>query len=309
MCLRPYLSTAKSFFLCAILSVSAVFSQSLSIGRKPDASVSLQAGPAAGESATLQVSENLRLWIDVTNDVPDQYTLPVDTSYGALRYYRLAPTPPEAPPVRIMTLGDSMVADCCGWGSRLEFFLKPNALLLNYAQAWTSTKVFLQSPEYDKMLLVKPNYVLMEFGYSDGAVDPSGDRGSTPEEFEQNLRTLVETIRGFNGVPILMTLHANRAWDSSGKLIPSDHGYNVITKRVAAELGAPLIDLYKITFDLFTQLGKDGCAFMYLDPANPADGMHVSPLGGIYLSQQIARFLPEAVGPYLTRVLDAPPKP
>jgi lysophospholipase L1-like esterase len=309
MCLRPYSSTAKKFLLCAILSVSGVFSQSLSIGRKADASYSVQAGPAAGESATLQVSENLHLWIDVTNDVPDQYSLPVDTSYGALRYYRLAPTPPEPPPIRVMTLGDSMVAECCGWGSRLQFYLKPNALLLNYAQAWTSSKVFLQSAEYDKMLLVKPNYVLMEFGYSDGGVDPTGDRASTPEEFEQNLRSLAATIRGFNGVPIFLTLHANRAWDSAGNLIPSDHAYNAITRRVASEVGAPLIDLYKLTFDLFTKLGKEGCAFMYWDPSKPEDGMHFSELGGIYASQQIARFLPDALGPYLTRVLDSPPKP
>jgi lysophospholipase L1-like esterase len=298
-------ASLKTLVICAAFSVSATFGQSLSIARKADNNFWVEATAPAGSPSVIQASANLHLWID-THDVAEQASFVLDHSYASSRYYRLVATPPEQPPIRVMTLGDSMVADCCGWGVGMPAYFKANALVLNYAQAWMSSKVFFQSAEYEKMLLVKPNYVLMQFAYSDNNSDP--DRGSTAVEFADNLRTLVQTIRGFNGIPILLTLHATRAWDANGNLIPSDHPYNAITKQVAAELKTPLIDLYKITFDLYSKLGPSGCAFMRWDP-QPEDGLHVSPAGALYVSQVIAQYLPDDLGPYMVGVLDPPPIP
>jgi lysophospholipase L1-like esterase len=186
-------------------------------------------------------------------------------------------------------------------------YFKPNATVINYAQPWTSSKIFLQSEELDKMLLIKPDYVLMEFGYSDYTPDP--DRGSTAQEFADNLRQIIQIVRGFNGTPILITLHADRQWDATGKLIPYENPYNAITRQIAAEQHTPLIDLYKLSVELFNKLGQSGCAFMTWDPSNPADGMHVSSLGAVYISQLVSKSLPDNLGPYLLGVLDPPPKP
>jgi lysophospholipase L1-like esterase len=297
----------KALLVCAIFCVSATFGQSLSIIRKPDNNYWIQASAPADTPSTLQASENLHLWVDINSAVPEQLSFQFDNNDVSTRFIRLTPTPPEPPPIRIVTLGDSMVADCCGWGPGLPGFFKPNATIINYAQAWTSTKVFLQSEELDKMLLIKPNYVLMEFGYSDNNSDP--DRGSTAAQFGDNLRQIIQIVRGFNGIPILMTLHADRQWDAAGNLIPSNAPYNAVTKQVAAEQHTPLIDFYKLTNDLFTKLGQNGCAFMLWDPSNPADTMHVSQLGGIYVSQLIAKSLPDELGPYLLGVFDPLPKP
>jgi lysophospholipase L1-like esterase len=293
--------------LGALFFANVALGQSLSVVRKPDSNFWVQVVAPMSDPHTLQVSENLHLWVDGQNDVPEQYSFELDSGAATARFYRVIPTPPDAPPIRIMLLGDSMVADCCGWGPGMNGYFKANALVLNYAQPWTSTKVFLQSAEYDKMLLVQPNYVLMEYAYSDGGPDP--DRYTSPQEFADNLRQIGHIIQGFNGVPVFLTLHADRQWDENGNLIPSDHSYNAITKQVAAELKAPLIDWYKITFDEFTKLGKDGCAFMIYDPGNLADGLHSSPAGAVYLSQLLSRYLPDELGPYMTGILDPPPKP
>jgi lysophospholipase L1-like esterase len=290
-----------------VLMGSSNLGQSLSVSQKPDSSFWVQMSAPAGGPYTLQTTANLHLWIDKQNDVPDQASFLLDHSYASARYFRLVPTQPDPSPTRVMLLGDSMVAECCGWGLGMPTYFKPSATVLNYAQAWTSSKVFFTTAEYDKMLLVKPNYVLMQFCYSDIGADP--DRSSTPEEFTSNLQTLVQTIRGWDGVPILITLHAARVWDANGNLIPTDHPYNTIIRQVSANLKTPLVDLYKITFELFSKLGKSGCAFMTYDPNNPEDGLHVSPAGAVYVAQVIAQYLPDALGPYMVGVLDPPPIP
>jgi lysophospholipase L1-like esterase len=300
--------TRVLLLISAVAWTNGVFGQSISVVRGADNKYSVQAIAPAGEAFTLQSSENLHLWIDITNDVSAQYSAPLGGGDFPTRFYRLIPTPPEPEAIRVALLGDSMVSDCCGWGQGMYGFFNDKALVLNYSQPWTSTKVFLQSAEYDKMMLVKPQYVLMQFGYSDGGIgDP--DRYSNAEEFTANLRTLAQTIRGFNGIPIFITLHANRYWDAQGNLIPSDHGYNIINKQVAAEFNAPLIDLYRSSFDLFTKLGREGCAFMHWQYGSPEDGLHFSPEGAVYASQLIVRALPDELGPYLTRVFDPLPRP
>lgn len=300
---HSFWSSAVALLLLLLTAVAS--GQSVSIARKPDNKLWIQASAPANEPHVLEVSANLHLWINQATDVGQAYSLALeDTESG--RFFRLAPTPPEPPPIRVVMLGDSMVADCCGWGRGIYQYINANALPLNYAQAWTSSKVFLQSAEYEKMLLIKPNYVLMQYAYSELGGDP--DRNTTPQEFEDNLRTIAQAVRGFGGVPVLITLHADRQWDAAGKLIYSDHPYNAIIRRLADELNAPLVDLYKLTFQLFSKLGKEGCNFMIYDPANPQDTMHVSQRGAVWVSQLVAQSLPDSVGPYLTGVLDPPPK-
>jgi lysophospholipase L1-like esterase len=297
----------KALFLLLTLFVASSFGQSLSIAKKPDNNYWIQASAPADVPSTLQASENLHLWVDINSAVPQDLSFQFNNTDVTTRFIRLTPTPPEPPPIRVVLLGDSMVAECCGWGQAMPGYFKPSATVLNYAQAWTSTKVFLQSEELDKMLLVKPNYVLMQFGYSDYGPDP--DRHSTAQEFADNLRQIIQIVRGFNGIPILITLHADRQWDAAGNLIEWDSPFNTITRDVAAEQHTPIVDLYKLSVELFKKLGQSGCAFMTYNPGNPADGLHVSPLGAVYMSQLIAKALPDELGPYLLGVLDPPPKP
>jgi lysophospholipase L1-like esterase len=197
-----------------------------------------------------------------------------------------------------------MTQDGSGWGSGTYGYFKPNATVANYATAWASTKVFLESAELEKMLLIKPNYVLMEYGFMDSGTDP--DRSTTLEEYANNLRTIVQTVRGFNGVPILITLHAARLFDSQGKVVPSWQDRNNITKQVAGELNTPLIDLNQLSMDLLNELGPSGSMFMNL---YPQDNMHLSALGAQYHARLICNALPDALGPYMIGIFEPPPKP
>jgi hypothetical protein len=292
---------------CTVLLASSTFGQSVSIAPKDGTNFVVEASAPAGASYMLQASANLHLWIDIHAVGTDKYTYQFTPGDARFRYFRLLPAPPAGPDIVVLLLGDSMTADNSGWGMGFASFLKPNVTVVNYAGAWTSTKVFIASPEWDKMLLIEPNYVLIQYGFMD-ADDPS-NRGTTPVEFEANLRTIVEGVRSFNGVPILVTVHSGRYFDAQGHVIPLQawEGFNVLTRKVAADLHTHLIDLNKSSLELLNKLGYDGSEFMRLWPN---DLMHLSqPLGSKYVGQLVVKDLPDELGSYLTGVFEPLPKP
>jgi lysophospholipase L1-like esterase len=298
-------SSSMALLICtAALTMTAGFGQSLSI-RKGESNYWIEATAPANNPHTLQASANLHLWVDIRESVQEPYSFAFDKAGVSQRYMRLIPLPPPTPPIRVLLIGDSLAADCCGWGRGMYGYFKPNATVINYASPRTSSKGFLQSAEMDKMVLIRPNYVLIQFGFVDEGSDP--DRSTTLEEFATNLRTLVQTVRGFNGVPILITLHPPRAWDENGKVIPAWEPRNAVTRQVAAELKTPLVDLYQGAMELYNELGPSSADFMHF--GGPGDAMHFSQLGGQYVSRVVLNDLPDAFGPYLTGILEPPPEP
>jgi lysophospholipase L1-like esterase len=297
-------SSTAALLVCAALSLSASFGQSLSLVKQADSNYwTVHATMPAGSGYSLQGSPNLHLWADLQDTVQDEYSMSVDPSDAQTRFFRMAPST-SAPPIRVLIIGDSMASDCCGWGQGMYGFFKENATVVNYAQPWEGTRVFIGSAEWDKMMLIKPDYVFMQFGFIDSGTDP--DRYTTLDEFRANLKTIVEAIRSFNGVPIMVTLHAQRYFDANGKVVPGWQDRNDITKAVSAEENTPLVDLYQLTTDLFNKLGPDGSAFMEYEPG---DVMHFSHLGGIYVSQLVVNAAPDALGPYMKDIFGPLPKP
>jgi len=184
-------------------------------------------------------------------------------------------------------------------------YFKPNATVVNYAQPADSTKVFLQqSDELAKMLLVQPNYVFIGFGWEDATGDP--DRYTSPDEFGTNLVTICQIVQGFGGVPILVTMLFDRAFDDNGMVIPPNPAWNDAMKEVAAELQTPLIDLTQLTVDLCNQLGPSGSEFLN---ASPTDALHLSSAGAVVVARLVVNAVPDVLGPYLTGIFDPPPVP
>jgi len=303
--MRP-LSTV--LLVCAALAASAALGQSLSIVKEGASNYWVEASAPPNNPHALRASDNLHLWVDIHDEVQGQYSYRFLGSRVAQRYFRLTPSTPPSPPIRVMLLGDSMTSDCCGWGQGIYDYFKPNATVINYAMSWTSTKVFLRSAELDKMLVVKPDYVLIQYGFMDQGSDLV-DSYTTLEEFAENLRTIVKMVRGFNGVPILVTLHSARVWDANGKVIPTWLDRNAVTKQVASELQTPLIDLNQLTFDLFNELGPSCQEWMRFQGFVPEDVMHLSLAGAQFVARLVVNALPDSFGPYLVGILDQPSIP
>jgi lysophospholipase L1-like esterase len=306
MCIPPRTLKSTLCFVGVFFAVTHVFGQSLSVGKGESNLWIVEANAPAGQPHSLQESENLRLWYDVKTEVQGAFSFSFTHTNLVHRYFRLLPTA-EPPPAKIvMIIGDSMASECCGWGGGIPTYFKPEATILQYAQPWTSTERFLQSSEYQMMLLVKPDYVLVQYGFIDSSTD---EHGTTLEEFEANVRTIIDSIRGFDGTPILVALHAMRRFDSRGFVIPGWGPQNSIMKRLAAEYGLHYVDFYSSTRDLFNRLGPEGVEFMHWTPGGAHDVMHFSPAGAVYVSRLLAKELPDELAPYLTHLFDPPPLP
>lgn len=296
------------FISIAILSWTATSAQTLSIIRQEDTKLLVQASAPAGNPHSLQTSENLNVWLEVRANITEQISVAVTNTGRSSRMFRLAPSEPAPSSIIVMLLGDSMGSDCCGWGQGMSSYLKPEATFVNYAIPNYSTKFFLQSAEKENMLLIKPDYVLINYGYMDNAND--AQRSTTLEEFEQNLRTIVQMIRGWGGVPILIPVHAPRVWDENNKIVSAAGMLhrNAVTERVADDLEVPFVDLFQMSIELFNELGPARTASLAFE-LFPGDPMHISRLGGEHLSRMIVYSLPKSLGPYLDGTYVPPPIP
>lgn len=297
--------------VCWTLVFNVALGQSLAIHKRGPSEYFVEASVPSDKPCALQVSGNLHLWVTLEDEVKGQYSLQLERLGVSPRFFRLTPSAEPAPPIRIILLGDSMTADGSGWGGGMHGYFKPNVTIVNYAMAYTSTKIFLRSAELDKMLVVKPDFVLIQYGFVDGAWGPdlAPDRYTSLEEFGENLREIVRIVRGFNGVPILVTLHSARVWDAQGKVIPTWLDRNAVTKAVAAELQTPLIDLNQLTMDLLNELGPNRTQFMQWAGGGPEDLMHLSPQGAEVVAQLVVNALPDSLGPYLNGTFAPPPIP
>ena len=301
-------SRALSIFLvlCLALFADAALGQSLSLIRNSGSGFSIVAAAPPDTPYVLQESANLHLWVDLTDGVSGQFTNQSADAGVTKRFFQLTAWTEPAPDIIIVLLGDSTVAEGSGWGQGIYGYFKPNVRVVNLAAPWHSTKVFLESDQKVTMLKIKPNYVLAQFG----SVDAFGSEGfsDTIEEYQANLKTIVQMIRDFNGTPILLTPSAAKAWDAYGKVIPFVPDHCAVVKQVAAELQTPLLDLNKLCIDLFQQLGPSGAAYM-LYTVIPGDVIHYSPEGAKTISGLVVNALPDNFGPYLTNILDFLPTP
>jgi lysophospholipase L1-like esterase len=157
------------------------------------------------------------------------------------------------------------------------------------------------------MLAIRPDYVLVQFGLVDDDVPSSDPMAVSFQEYADNLQTIVQIIRGFNGTPILITPPVERKFDDTGKvaLVSTFEQRCAIMKDVAAELQTPLIDLNQMSIDLFNGLGDSGSAYIQA-PGNPG---HYSLPGAQVIAHLIVNALPDSLGTCLTGIFDPPPKP
>jgi lysophospholipase L1-like esterase len=275
--------------------------QTLSISKQSDGRLLVQGSAPLDTRYALQESGDLVSWVDLDDEVWGHVSNRVDILATTHRFFRLAPWV-EPPPIIIMLLGDSTVADFVsnnsrfnGWGQGMYGYFKENAQVLNFAMPGFSSENFLLSEEHGRMLAIKPNYVLVEFGLID-AFGSTEEQRTTLEEFAANLKTIVETVRGFNGTPILITPQAMRFYEPNGQIQSRYVDRNAVIEEVALELQVHLIDLHRLSVDLLNGLGKSGSEYIW---ANGTDYLHFSTEGAKVIAGLVVNKLPNSLRPYL----------
>jgi len=161
-------------------------------------------------------------------------------------------TSPPVQPIRankIILVGDSTVAVQGGWGPSFCAHHVNSALAcLNLARGGRSSGNYRAEGSWDIVLAelqrrsYEQVYVLIQFGHNDQPGKP-GRSTELATEFPANLRRYVAEARAAGAIPILATPLTRRQF-RDGKLIDDLAPWAQATRRVAAELDVPLVDLH-----------------------------------------------------------------
>jgi lysophospholipase L1-like esterase len=168
---------------------------------------------------------------------------------------------------RIVMVGDSTMAsyekppadrpDLTGWGQVFGEFFSDRVEILNHASSGRSLKSFAAEGRWKKALDAKPDYVFIQFGHNDQKLK---DEAGNPETgFRDLLRKYIDEAQKIGAKPILVTPVARRTFQD-GKVTTTLMAFADATKAVAKEKEVPVIDLHKLSVDLFDKLGEAGSA-------------------------------------------------
>ncbi len=259
-----------AFWLLSLGFGSAVWAQ-VSVRLTERDGPMLQLSGPADRWLRLEWSADLGTWQIALDSIVPPMTIPaVRPEQGAAFYRTAALTEPE-PPYVFAVIGDSTAAGdfpeqdpprVHGWGDGLipfaDFEDSETTVLMTTAEPAISSKSFFISPRnhVDVLNRIKPEAVLIQLGQIDEFTPFLELKKTTLPEYRVNLGRIVDIIRGYGGVPLLVTplpFRENEYW-RSGQQISADDVSRLsaraeVVRSLALEKGVWLIDLYRIVGD------------------------------------------------------------
>jgi pectinesterase len=223
-----------------------------------------------------------------------------------------ADTPSAAKPagkkVRIVLAGDSTVTDKAGWGTGFAKCLTDDVDLINLSRGGRSSKSFIAEGSWKKVLELKPDYVLIQFGHNDQPGHGPDRETDAQTTYRQYMTQYVDEARAAGIKPVLVTSLSRRQWGPDGKIHSTLQPNAEVVKQIAAEKKVPLIDLHARSVELYEKLGKE--AVNKLSPkktpkgdkaeqaataADALDGTHLNAKGSDVVGPIVAEELKNAV--------------
>ena len=220
----------------------------------------------------------------------------------------LAFTMPEKKKIKIFLAGDSTIAiketkayPETGWGMPFVHFWDSTVTVVNRAKNGRSTKTFLSEGLWKSIIdeAREGDYVIIQFGHNDESVEKK-ERYATPDTFKMNLTRFVKETREKKATPILLTPVSRRKFDKEGNAVESHKEYSALTKEVAKEQNALLIDLDEKSRALFQQFGPENSKWLFLQlvpgehpnyPEGKNDNTHFNELGARLIAQIVLKEL------------------
>jgi lysophospholipase L1-like esterase len=195
-------------------------------------------------------------------------------------------------------IGDSTVCDyppespVRGWGQYLAGHFGPDVQIVNLAASGRSTKTFLKQGLWSKMLAAKPEVILIQFGHNDSHGKAKPESTDAAADYRDYLRQYVTEARNAGAKPVLVTPMMRRTFAPDRSLQDNLKPYAEAMKMVATEMGAPLIDLFTMSGDLYRKLGPQKCLEL---ASTPADATHFSEKGAQLMAELVMSRFGEAV--------------
>lgn len=174
--------------------------------------------------------------------------------------------------------GDSTVTDqdlepWASWGQFITNYFDQNIVVANYAVSGSTLRSFKSSLRLKKILsLIKPgDYLIVEFAHND---EKEKGEGIGPwDSYSASIREYVQAARDKGAIPILITPVQRRAFNTDGTLKPTHGDYPDAMRKVAQEMNVPLVDITKLTTNLYESWGDEPSRKAFVQyPANTFPG-------------------------------------
>ena len=177
---------------------------------------------------------------------------------------------PAGEVVTVFLAGDSTVTDQArepwnSWGQMLPRFFGPGVAVANHAESGESLRSFAGGNRFAKVWSqIRPgDYLFLQFGHNDQKERGEGVGAFTT--YADRLRAAARTAREHGAIPVIVTPVARRAFDPENKLVNNLGDFPEAARRVAAELGAPLVDLNAMSRRFYEALGPEGSKKAFVD--------------------------------------------
>lgn len=222
----------------------------------------------------------------------------------------------------VWIIGDSTVSSFAdnyyypryGWGTQIDKYLDGTYEVKNIALSGRSSKSYVNDKEYKELTagMKQGDYLLIGFGHNDEKAeadrytDPNGDykiSGSFANSLYENY---IKPAQAAGTTVILCTPIVRRTataeWSDSNLHITKDSGdfkggdYAQSIRNLGKELNIPVVDMTKMTKELYDTLGPDETVNLHAwtsSKATSVDNTHTNIYGGTYNAYLVTKTIKE----------------
>ena len=222
----------------------------------------------------------------------------------------------------VWIIGDSTVSSFAdnyyypryGWGTQIDKYLDGTYEVKNIALSGRSSKSYVNDKEYNELTsgMKQGDYLLIGFGHNDEKAeadrytDPNGDY-KTAGSFASSLyENYIKPAQAAGTTVILCTPIVRRTataeWSDSNLHITKDSGdfkggdYAQSIRNLGKELNIPVVDMTKMTKELYDTLGPDETVNLHAwtsSKATSVDNTHTNIYGGTYNAYLVTKTIKE----------------
>ena len=222
----------------------------------------------------------------------------------------------------VWIIGDSTVSSFAdnyyypryGWGTQIDKYLDGTYEVKNIALSGRSSKSYVNDKEYKELTagMQQGDYLLIGFGHNDEKAeadrytDPNGDY-KTAGSFANSLyENYIKPAQAAGTTVILCTPIVRRTataeWSDSNLHITKDSGdfkggdYAQSIRNLGKELNIPVVDMTKMTKELYDTLGPDETVNLHAwtsSKATSVDNTHTNIYGGTYNAYLVTKTIKE----------------
>jgi lysophospholipase L1-like esterase len=229
--------------------------------------ISIEIPVVQGAWTKLEKSPDLLSWSSHTDPLFDLTEFSIDPTESSVGFFRFTQYPEPSPPYTVAVVGDSTAAGVIhgaeivsgGWAEGMRVHAGPDTRILNAGEPGLSSKSFLGDRRQLLNILIRttPEFVFIQFGQIDEFSKSEELRSTTIEEYQENLSTIVELVREWNGIPILVTPLPWRRFNPDGSISSVLRNRSDAILEVAQKTGALAIDFHAILSSYYPTITSD----------------------------------------------------